>query len=193
LTITRIAVALRLAVAVLQLHGTPWISSNYGLGHLFFPTNGSAPEIPLFEPAYVSRTFITANVASVEPPVVSEARIRGKNPLVYALGVSLMELVYGRLPALAKSSELDPQGNETPNTEMLVAVRLLKQIRDDEPGNYAHATASCVHCEFGYPYDHSLDDDQFRAKFIERVIIPLKEDYDAIASARGRVSGYQCN
>lgn len=172
-------------MAVLQLHGTSWINSDYGLDYLFFPTNGSTPEIPLFEPAYVSRTFIAANAANIKAPVASEGRRLARNPLLYALGVSLMELTYGqRLPALAISSELDPHGNETPTTEMLVAVRLLKRIRDCELDRYALATASCVQCDLGYPFDYSLDDENFRANFIKRVIIPLKDDYDVIASIR---------
>jgi len=172
-------------VAVLQLHGTPWISSDYGLDYLFFPVNGSTPEVPLFEPAYVSRTFVTANAANTRPPLVSDGRRSAKNPLLYALGVSLMELTYGqRLLALAIPRELDPHGNETPATEMLVAARLLKKIRDCELDRYALATASCVQCDLGYPFEYSLDDDEFRASFIERVIIPLQEDYDAIAPRR---------
>ena len=185
LTITRIAVALQMAVAVLQLHGTPWIGSDYGQDSVFFHTNVSTPDIPLFEPAYVSRTFITANATSASLPVISEGRKLARNPLLYGLGVSLMELTYGqRLLALALPDELDSDGNAIPTTEMLVAARLLGDIQKREHDRFALAAASCVQCDLGYPFNYSLDDDKFRANFIERVITPLKEDYDAIAPGR---------
>jgi len=182
---TRIMVALQMAIAVLQLHGTPWIGSDYGHDSVFFPTNASTPDIPLFEPAYVSRTFITANATRTDPPLVSEGRKLARNPLLYGLGVSLMELTYGqRLLALALSDELDSHGNVIPTTEMLVAARLLEDIQRREHDRFALAAASCVQCDLGYPFNYNLDDDNFRASFIERVIKPLKEDYDAIAPAR---------
>ena len=176
--------ALQMAVAVLQLHGTPWIGSDYGHDSVFFPTNASTPDIPLFEPAYVSRTFVTANAACTDPPIASEGRKLARNPLLYGLGVSLMELTYGqRLLALALADELDSNGDVKPTTEMLVATRLLADIQNREHDRFALAAASCVTCDLGYPFSSSLDDDKFRASFIERVITPLKEDYDAIAPA----------
>jgi len=183
--VVRITVALHMALAVLQLHGTPWIGSDYGHDAVFFPTNPSTPDIPLFEPAYVSRTFITVNTTSANPSAVSEGRKFTRNPLLFALGVSLMELTYGRrLLALALTKELDSQGNVQPTTEMLVATRLLADIKTREDDRFALVAASCVHCDFGYPFVSSLDHDDFRAHFIERVITPLKEDYDAIAPRR---------
>lgn len=111
----------------------------------------------------------------------SDGRTLAKNALLYALGVALIELSYGQpLLTFALPSELDAGGNATSRTEMLVAGRLLQEIRDRELANYAWATARCVQCDLGYPFDYSLNDDTFRAKFIEMVIEPLKDDYDEI-------------
>ena len=113
--------------------------------------------------------------------MVSDGRVLAKNTLLYALGVALIELSYGQpLLTLAMPSELDAEGDATSKTEMLVAGRLLQEIRDRELLNFAWATACCVQCDLGYPFDYSLNDDTFRAKFIERVIEPLKDDYDEI-------------
>lgn len=171
-----------MALAVLQLHNTPWLESTWDTQDIKFITDNPGVSASLFEPSYVSRSFN----ASSSPPasqIISNGRVLAKNPLIFALGVALVELSYGE-PLLARAlpSELDPQGNVTPNTEMLVAARLVKDIRNRELDNYAWATARCVECDMGYPFDYSLDDDGFRAKFLEGVIGPLKDDYDEIFS-----------
>jgi hypothetical protein len=170
-----------MALAVLQLHDTPWIDSEYGHRSVFFITNTSSPRIPLFEPAYVSRSFVATNITNQNTFLKSDGRALAKNTLLYALGIALIELSYGQpLLTFALPSELDARGNATSRTEMLVAGRLLQEIRDRELVNYAWATARCVQCDLGYPFDYSLNDDTFRAKFIEKVIEPLKDDYDEI-------------
>jgi len=181
---TRIIIALQMAVAVLQLHGTPWIGSDYGHDSLFFLTDPSTPDIPLSEPAYVSRTFITVNATNTDLSVVTEGRKFTRNALLFGLCVSLMELTYGRrLLAMARSDELDSHGNAVPGTEWRVANRLLADFQNREHDRFVEVVASCVHSELGSPLNSSLDDEKFRALFIRRVITPLQQDYEVINPA----------
>jgi len=184
LTMTRRAVALKMAFAVLQLHGTHWINLNYVHDSLFFVTDDSTSHIPFFFPAYVSQTFITANTPSPNSPTVSARTKLVKNPIVYGLGVSLLELVYGeRLLSLATTDECDSMGDATHLIEMAVATRLSKDIERHETPGFALATVSCIGCAFGRPSEYSLDNENYRANFIERVIMPLKGEYDMLFPA----------
>jgi hypothetical protein len=179
---SRRVLALKMALAVLQLHNTPWLDSAWDTDDIQFITDSSGSAPSLFEPSYVSRSFDPhAPSRSVCSSVKSTGRLLAKNSLIFALGVALIELSYGE-PLLARAlpSELDAQGNETPHTEILIATRLVKHIRNRELDNYAWATARCVECDLGYPFDYSLDDDTFRTKFLEGVVGPLKDDYDEI-------------
>ena len=118
---------------------------------------------------------------SAENPPISNGRKLTRNTLIFALGVLLLELSYGTsLIEQANSSELDAQKQETEWTESLVATRLLQDIRGHEPDSYALATKSCVECDMGYGLDYSLDDEGFRSGFIDRVVLPLKANYDEI-------------
>jgi hypothetical protein len=166
-----------MALAVLQFHGSPWLDPAFQTKDLLFLTQNLDNSTPLFSPAYISHSFINNSTAPTPKKSESIGRKLAKNPYIFALGVALLELSYGESLLLrAQPDELDAQGLETPNTEMLVASRLIKDIRNRELNNYALATASCIQCDMGYPFDYSLNDDGFRAKFIERVLGPLRDD-----------------
>jgi hypothetical protein len=90
----------------------------------------------------------------------------------------LLELSYGKpLITCALPNELDANGEELPETELIVAQRLVKDIENRETKNYSWATASCIHCDVGEPRQSSLDEEGFRAGFIACVIEPLEDDY----------------
>ncbi|KAF2739422.1 hypothetical protein EJ04DRAFT_310925 [Polyplosphaeria fusca] len=175
------ALALKLALAVLQLHDTPWLPPTWDSKNIQFITNSPNNPTSLFEPSYVACSFSAASPGQCQQQRSSNGRILSKNPMIFALGVALIELSYG-MPLLQRAlpSELDDQGIPNANTEMLVAARLVKDIRNRELDNYAWATARCVECDMGYPFDYSLEDDGFRAKFVEGVVLPLKDDYEEV-------------
>ena len=172
-----------MAFGVLQLHDTPWLHPDWDSKDVGFIVQETRSRIALLDPPYVSHSFHSSHGASSNPLGHSAGRRLAKNALIFALGIALLELSYGQpLVSLALPNELDAQATETPQTEMLVATRLIKGIRDRESDNYALATASCVQCDMGYPFDYSLEDSGFRSSFIERVVSPLQEDYDRIFS-----------
>jgi hypothetical protein len=139
--------------------------------------------ISLCEDTYMSQTLDKSSNSPASLPPVSIGRRFARNSLVFALGIVLLELSYGTtLLEQAIDSELDVQKSEKPNTESLVAARLVKDIRGHEPDSYALAAKCCIECDMGYDKAYSLDDDTFRSGFIDRVVLPLKADYDEVFS-----------
>ena len=131
---------------------------------------------------YVSHIFV-ANSATALPK--SRGRTFARNALVFALGVILLELSCGTpLIEQALDSEIDAQKQETPNTEYQIAMRLLQDIRNYETDSFASATSSCIKCDMGSGQDYDLDDEGFRAGFVERVLWPLEEDFEAVFRKR---------
>lgn len=169
-----------MALAVLQLHGTPWIDASFHTKDIVFHTHKSVEAASLLDPAFVSRSFAQAPAPGV---ITSTGRQMSRNTLVFALGVLLLELSYGRpLVSLAIPDELDGNGAEKPETELLVARRLLDDIGSRETNKYSGPTASCVNCDVGQPRQSSLDHEDFRTGFIECVVEPLRFDYETLYS-----------
>ena len=67
-----------------------------------------------------------------------------------------------------------------PSTEFRVAKRLLQDIRNHETDSYALATSSCIDCNMGGGMDYDLDDESFRAGYVDRVLVPLEEGYNVV-------------
>jgi hypothetical protein len=166
-----------MAMLVLQLHGTPWLDSSFHTKDLVFHTEKTMEAASLLEPTFISRSFSRNHLSSPES-IISIGRQISRNTLVFALGVMLLELSYGKpLIACALPNELGVNGEELSTTELMVAQRLVKDIGDRESKNYCWATASCIHCDVGEPRQSSLDEEGFRAGFIASVIEPLEDDY----------------
>ncbi|KAF2867390.1 hypothetical protein BDV95DRAFT_610791 [Massariosphaeria phaeospora] len=165
--------ALTLADAVLQLHDTPWLGETWSTKDIFILSHGQTP-ILLSQP-YVSKSFTSPTNATQF--CGSKHRII-KNATVFALGIALLEISYGRrLITFETPDDLDDHGNRTLLTDYLIADRLVESIHTRELPNFANAARRCVHCNFdGVVY--SLKNDSFRENFYQGVIVPLQQDYD---------------
>jgi hypothetical protein len=104
-----------------------------------------------------------------------------KNSITFALGVALLEISYGQpLHTFATEEDLDA-GRRTAFTDYLIAERLVEGLRTRELPSYANATQRCIHCNFEASV-FSLDDDDFRERFYQGVLVPLRKDYDYVIS-----------
>jgi hypothetical protein len=133
---------------------------------------------------YVSLTF--ASPSGLQNPNSTKRRRCVKNELVFALGVALLELSWGKpLLSLKAPEDLNDQGNEDSMTEFSIATRLADSIHNRELPNYAKAVVRCIHCNFD-TFTYDFDDKDFRERFYEGVVLPLQEDYEyATGSVRG--------
>jgi hypothetical protein len=125
---------------------------------------------------YVSRTF--ASPSDLQNSNPTNRRRFVKNELVFALGVALLELSWGKpLLSLKDSKDLNDQGNEDSMTEFSIATRLADSIHNRELPNYAKAAVRCIRCTFD-TFTYDFDDKDFRERFYEGVVMPLQEDYE---------------
>jgi hypothetical protein len=134
--------------------------------------------VSLFDQPYVSKSF--APKPSSQQPMQLKSRCFIKNEMVFALGVALLELSYGKTLLPFKTAEdLDGQGNETSFTEFSIANRLINDIRERELPNYAEAVIRCIRCNFN-AFTYSFDVDEFQECFYQGVILPLQQDYEYV-------------
>lgn len=173
----RCTLAFLLASSILVLHGTPWLSSSWSTEdvHLIssISSNGKLGDPPLPLP-YITRTFAPLSNA---PLSQSKSRPYVKNETVFALGIVLLELSHGQdIVSMKTADESDAQGNETPFSDFLIANRLVVSISQRELPNYSRAVTKCISCDFGTP-TYNLEDETFRDRFYENVVVPLQQDY----------------
>jgi hypothetical protein len=165
--------ALTLASAVYYLHNTPWLEETWDLNDICMLSQSILSDQP-----YISREFPAAAIL----PAQSQRMRIIKNSIIFALGVALLEISYGKpLNTFVTADDLDAAGNRTAFTDYLVADRLAEGLRTRELPNYADATQRCIHCNFEASV-FSLDDDDFRERFYQGVIVPLRKDYEYVVS-----------
>jgi hypothetical protein len=163
-----------LASAVLQLHDTPWLNKSWDMKDIHFVDNCDG--VSLIDQIYVSKTFAPLSKTTCSTQLDSRDFLQ--NEMIFALGVALLELSYGKpIMSFKTAQDLDGQGKETVFTEYSIATRLIKRIEDRELRNYADAVIKCVRLNFETS-TASLDDDDFRQRFYEGVLVPLQEDYE---------------
>ncbi|KAI9769211.1 MAG: hypothetical protein M1840_004340 [Geoglossum simile] len=172
-------IALTLASAVLQLHDTPWLSECWGMNDIHLITGG----VSLIDQPYVSRSFAPTLGSQQSPQPRSRHFVQ--NEMIFALGIALLELSYGQpILSLKTAGDLDSQGNETNFTEFSIASRLIEAINTRELPNYAKVVVRCIRCNFD-TFICSLDNDEFRERFYQGVIVPLQKDYEYATSTSG--------
>ncbi|PVI03052.1 hypothetical protein DM02DRAFT_521675, partial [Periconia macrospinosa] len=166
--------ALTLASTVLLLYNTLWLPQTWSAKDIFLPRPRHGNLV--VSHFYVSQTFgstTTTAAAIVEPRSIF------RNETVFALGVALLELSYGQpLLSFQTPEDLNEQGMEDSTTEMSIAMRLLNEMSEFVSENYLRVVRRCVHCTFGMSFC-DFEYPEFRKKFFEGVVVPLKEEYDA--------------
>ncbi|CAN9167645.1 unnamed protein product [Alternaria alternata] len=165
--------ALTLASAVYHLHNTPWLEETWDLNDICILSQSLLSDQP-----YISRDFPSTATSPIQ-----NQRVRIiKNSIIFALGVALLEISYGKpLNTFVTSEDLDASGNRTAFTDYLIADRLAEGLRTRELPNYADATQRCIHCNFEASV-YSLHNDDFRERFYQGVIVPLRKDYEYVVS-----------
>lgn len=165
--------ALTLALAVLRLYDTPWLVPSWDLCDIYFLRDARGNY--LLDRPYVS--FPIGTPAAVKSQRAYRRRLV-KNEIVFALGVALIELSYAKaLHNLTEAPDLDENGNRDIMTEYATVTRLAGNLHQRELPNYAKATTRCINFNFEtLAYD--LNDQDFRARFYEGVVMPLRADWE---------------
>jgi hypothetical protein len=180
LTRNRCSLALTLASAVLHLHGTSWLAETWSMNDIHIMGRTSL----LSDQPYLSKNFIpSTNVPSAG---ITGPKLRIiKNSMIFGLGVALLEIAYGSpLSTFETADDLD-HGTRLDWTDYLIADRLTNGLSARELPNYANATRRCIHCNFDSSV-YSLNNNDFRERFYQGVIVPLQEDYNYAMGVSGK-------
>ncbi|KAK0645391.1 hypothetical protein B0T16DRAFT_139624 [Cercophora newfieldiana] len=177
-TKTKFKTAASLALAVLRFHATPWLGDRWGLRDVFFLESDNN-EIDTDQP-FLSKNFtnhdlsLSSNHRTIPGPLID-------NEVIFALGVALLELFYGR-PILdfQKAEDLDEKGGVTPLTRYIIAKRLVVKLNDREPERLVDVIDRCIRCRFD-TVSRSLNDPAFLALFIQGVVTELWNIYSTMA------------
>ncbi|KAL6720531.1 hypothetical protein ACLMJK_002455 [Lecanora helva] len=168
----RLHLARTLAVAVLQYHSTPWLKQSWRSNDVYFFTNGNFPANEIS-----SLTSPHLNVKVKGPcgqvPQLSTSASHGfaRNPLLFSLGVVLLEIAYAATLSTLQSPVDLENGRENRHTEFFAARRLAKSAKTDMGGRYHQVVEKLVECDFGCGTD--LGNPQLQAAFHSEVICPL--------------------
>lgn len=172
----RYPVALALAFAVAHLHNTPWLSENWGTQDIYFFASGieissiSGPRV------YVSKS--SSATSSSQESAQSSSAHTVRNKRVFALGLALLELSYGKpILSFQTADDLHAQEGELSVVKESIANRLVFEIGNRESPNYAKAVTRCITGEFNCSETSSFDNKEFWECFHKGVIGPLQADF----------------
>jgi hypothetical protein len=172
----RLRLAITLASSVLQLHETPWLDENWGKDNIFFVEKSGKT---MYEHPFVSQHFNPTALPTSAPVPASMSRII-RNQTLYALGVSLIELWYGKaLHELHKPEDGELSGDVLVNlmTEWNTADRMVDELYQEAGQKYSDAVRRCIRCDFDRRAS-SLEDATFQKAVYHGVVSQLKENFD---------------
>jgi hypothetical protein len=174
----RLKLAVTLASSCLQLHETPWLGASWGKDNIFFVKR---PGKVLYDQPFVAHGADPRLAgATTRCMPASMGRII-RNQTLYALGVALIELWYGKSLAELRKEGDGPSGVGGEQldfmTEWNVADRLVDDLYSEAGGKYSDAVRRCIRCDFDRRAS-SLEDAQFQRAVYQGVVTQLKENYE---------------
>jgi hypothetical protein len=167
----RLRLGKQLALSVLKFHSTPWLNDAWrSKDVLFF----GVEEDDLVKRALASPHF-NARVADCRFKQERQAcanRSLAPNPLLFGLGVVLLELAF-QAPLQSLQKPADLANGEGPHfTEFFCARRLSKTIGSSMGSSYGKIVRKCLNCDFGEGDDLSAP--RLQSAFYEQIICELE-------------------
>ncbi|KAF2801194.1 hypothetical protein K505DRAFT_412465 [Melanomma pulvis-pyrius CBS 109.77] len=175
----RLRLGVTLASSVLQLHETPWLRKDWGKQDILFIQQRPEPAY-IYKHPFVSRVvqedqMLTAWGNNESEASSSTNTLRAvRNRTLFALGVLLIELYYGK--ALEELRE--PTDTSGPVADWNTADRLVDTLYSEAGFRYASAVRRCIRCDFDCR-ESDLSDDKFKEAVYTGVVMLLEEDLKA--------------
>ncbi|KAF2803298.1 uncharacterized protein BDZ99DRAFT_482153 [Mytilinidion resinicola] len=173
----KLNIALIVAPSVLQLYQTPWLDETWGKEDILFMQR---PGGEVILAPFVSRQFSTApSTRDGTTRCTNIARNRlVRNTWLFALGVLLIVLCYGRSLEDLRIPEDGGDDSGVANWDLFAAFRLRKDegIFSEAGGRYGDAVRRCIRCDFEQRVT-DLDTKEFRVTVYDRAIVSLEEDW----------------
>jgi hypothetical protein len=173
----RLALAVKLASALLQLYKTPWLEEMWGKQDILFIQQQDDSCNDILQKPFVSKPFI--------PPTCKLQRSQEQGPATYPsrevrnqstfkLGVLLIELWFGKpLEDLRIATDMDNQNEANQITDFATARRLLEDVYCEAGESYGNAVRRCIFCEFDQ-WPPSLDSRAMKDAVHRGVVMPLE-------------------
>jgi hypothetical protein len=171
----RLRLAVILASSVLQLHHTPWLGETWGKDDIVFIQR---EEGPVYERPFISRRFFAGGCPPNSPNfnIDSQSILHSgiRNPTLFALGVLLIELCFGK-PISEFQGSHESNGGFNLNSTWITADRLVEDVYLEGGGRYGDAVRHCIRCDFDRQ-ETSLEDERFQEAVYDGVIGLLEDD-----------------
>lgn len=177
---SRLKLGVQLALGVLSLHDTKWLSESWGKTDIDFPQETTGGQLasgetvlirkPDLERPLVRRSFGPArDNSNTHKTTTKRVPLVQYNKTLLSLGIILVELWFGKRLEDIEEVLKQPDGDDTDNTEYDSADKLLEKIEDPTYGN---ATRHCIR---GLDYmATTLDDEGFKNEVYNRVVSELE-------------------
>jgi hypothetical protein len=169
---SRRRLAASLALGLLRLHNTPWLSKQWGHKEITFFSNSGRI---LTEHAFLT-TSVTSQGAPCDPIAYFTPSAAITNESLFVLGIILIELcLHQAFENLLSPAELNPDGTKHAASEYLAALRLLDKVDEEASWRYGDAIRHCINCPFNQGAA-SLDNKVFREAVYDNVVAVLEEE-----------------
>lgn len=157
--------SVQVAISLLQLYSTPWISEDWSKADIVFESLEETTRSSVLQP-YLRRRFSTVT----EIPSTSTAK--NSQAIVFRLGVLLLELCIGEA---LEDHYLGSGGHRSSDTEFQTVYDWWAQeARDEEGEEVAEVIRKCLCFEF--PTEcKSLHNEELRKAMYNEVVRPLRE------------------
>ena len=169
----RVGLAKILAIAVLQYHATPWLQLFWRSEDILFfdvEKKTEPQELPDLSTPHLNAKVKCSNR---EPSNASTIAHIARNPILFRLGVILLEIAHAAsLESLQQPSDLT-NGKEDRHSEFFTARRLAKCKHSVMGIKYHNIVEQLVECVF--PCGDDLKSDELQTAFYKDVICPLDE------------------
>jgi hypothetical protein len=105
--------------------------------------------------------------------------MRHRNHGIYISGIPLIEVYFHkRLHEMYAPADLNADGEVIEETPHLALERLIHKIREEAGDRYGNAVRRCIQCQFDQWYD-DINSSDFRQAFYQKVVVPLKANWEA--------------
>ena len=179
--IDRMRLARTLAVAVLQLHPTPWLNAEWRSKDILFFGIKDLDRDPLPAP-FLSVRDLTSGNTSTQQMKSHDYSALGPNMVLYSLGIILIELAFERpLIDLQEPSDIQP-GDPASFALHKTAVRLADKVGKKIHVRYETVVKRCLRCNFETGSMQSeLGDSNLQKAFYKLVVCELERCFRAAA------------
>ncbi|KAL3468895.1 hypothetical protein BJX99DRAFT_242540 [Aspergillus californicus] len=173
----RVRLAKYLATAVLYYHTTPWLSGAWRSEDVRFFVKGDGDSDSHILPSPETLPYISccvrASMGAPNPhPSSSDCDLIVRNPVIFSLGVMLLELAY-QAQFNDLKNEIDLAQGSLPFANYFAAKRLAEDVNVHISANFKKIVKKCIDCDFGH--DSNFQSSALQDAFHEQVIGGLDE------------------